>query len=141
MKLDTSLGVAIFTDGSCYYRNKTGGWAWVALDAFEGTHVASGRFTDVTNNQMELFAPTHALLTLFGAFNSLDVLVYSDSEYVVLGAMDRTRARKKNRDWWTDLDDAVSLHNLVHFEHIRGHAGHEYNELADELAGNARKGK
>lgn len=139
MSLDPTLGIAVFSDGSSYYKDKSGGWAWVALDAFDGVQSDSGFRSGVTNNQMELLAPTQALISLYGEYGECKILVYSDSEYVVLGCQDPNRARKKNKGYWIDLDDAISLHDLVEWEHVKGHAGHEYNELADELAGKARK--
>lgn len=139
MNLDPKHGIALFTDGSAYRRNKSGGWAWVALDAFRGTHVDAGYVHDVTNNQMELYAPTTGLMTLYVAFGSIEVLVYSDSEYVVLGSTDRTRARRKNVDWWQDLDNAVDLHTHVQFLHVKGHSSNPHNNRADKLAGQARK--
>lgn len=137
--LDPSQGIAVFTDGSAYHGDKSGGWAWVALDAFEGTQADSGHVSNTTIGRMELFAPTSALVTLFGDYGSCDVLIYSDSEYVVLGASDPTRARRKNQEWWADLDAAISLHKYVAFAHVKGHADNQYNNLADKLAGKARK--
>lgn len=66
------------------------------------------------------------------------VTVRSDSEYVVKGASDRTRARNVNNDLWDMLDEVVDLLGPVIFEHVKGHAGHEFNEKADQMAGGAR---
>lgn len=141
MNLDATDGIAVFTDGSAYYKDRSGGWGWVALDAYEGIHTASGRADDVTINQMELYAPMHALTILYNEVGACDILVYSDSEYVVLGCQNRDRKRNKNKAWWWELDEAIDLHNYVQFEHVRGHNDNLYNEMADDLAGKARKGK
>lgn len=139
MNLDPTEGLAIFTDGSCYRVDGTGGWAWVALDAYEGIHTDAGFVPHTTNNRMELSAPTEALVALADAFGPLDVQIYSDSQYVVLGATDRSRKRTKNRLWWKRLDAAIELHRYVEFHHVKGHNDNLYNEMADELAGNARR--
>jgi len=39
----------------------------------------------------------------------------------------------KNVDLWQRLDEARSIHD-VQWHWIKGHAGHEQNERADELA-------
>ena len=139
MNLNPEHGIAVFTDGSAYSKDGSGGWAWVAIDAFGGTDSDSGSTSQTTNNQMELYAVSRALDTLDGDYGPQSILVYSDSEYVVLGASDKTRKRNKNKLWWQALDQYIARHELVVFEHIRGHQGHKYNELADRLAGEARK--
>jgi ribonuclease HI len=139
MNLDPSEGVAIFTDGSASNRDKSGGWGWVALDAFEGIYTGSGYRAGTTISRMELAAPTYALEYLNVVYGACDVLVYSDSEYVVLGVNDRTRKRNANKGWWLALDLAIEKHNIVQFHHVKGHSDHLYNEMADDLAGKARK--
>lgn len=139
MDLNPSRGLAVFTDGSAYVRDRSGGWAWVALDAFEGIHTASGSVTDTTISRMELQAPAEALNAIHNALGPQEVLVYSDSEYVVLGCQNTARKRKKNVDCWDTLDEAINLHTEVVFEHVKGHSDSVYNEMADELAGKARK--
>ena len=138
-RLNPDKGVAVFTDGSCNYADRSGGWAWVAIDS-EGTmETGSGYLKGTTINRMELNAPFEALLHLFEHYGSCEVLIYSDSEYVVLGCNDPTRSRKKNPKWWKRLDSAITLHNYVEWNHVRGHSDNLYNGLADKLAGEARK--
>lgn len=136
--LDPTEGMAVFTDGSCSYRNKSGGWAWVALDAYGGMEAASGFSGDATTNRMELTAPIQALNALADEFGMLEVIVYSDSEYVVLGNNDHTRSRRKNADLWSLLDEARHRHAYVEWNHVYGHRDNKLNELADQLAGAAR---
>lgn len=137
--LSVKDGIAIYTDGSAYLKDKTGGWAFVAVDSHGCTEVDSGFCADVTNNQMELFAITMGLTRLYEWYGSIEVLVFADSEYAVLGSQDRTRARRKNIEWWNDLDSAIDLHSFVEFDHVKGHSTDMYNNMADELAGKARK--
>lgn len=136
--LDSSEGIALFTDGSASVRDRSGGWGFVALDAFDGITTGSGYVEDTTVNQMELYAAVKGLNFLEG-FGALEVLVYSDSEYLVLGATNRKRARRKNAHYWHWLDDAIRVHAYVEFNHVKGHNDHLFNEMADELAGKARR--
>lgn len=137
--LDPSEGVAIFTDGSAYTKDKSGGWGFVAVDAFEGLVTLSGFQQPATISQMELRAAIEGLEQLHTFVGPCDVLVYSDSEYVVLGCNDTSRARNANKSYWKALDKAISLHRLVEFHHVKGHNDHLFNEMADDLAGKARK--
>lgn len=141
MPLNPEHGIAVFTDGSAEYKTREGGWAWVAIDAFGGVQSDAGYQADTTIGQMELYAVAKALDSLDEEYGSQDILVYSDSQYVVLGCKDRTRKRNKNREWWKKVDKAINYHCHVEFEHIYGHKGHKFNEMADQLAGEARKSK
>jgi ribonuclease HI len=139
-KLDPEGGIGLFTDGSSWTGDRSGGWAWVAIDAFENSHEASnsGWAHDTTNNRMEMQAWIQGLEAISWVLGTCTILVYSDSQYVGLGAMDRARARNKNHDLWDQIDKAVDYHTYVEFRHVKGHAGHRYNELVDKLAGEAR---
>jgi ribonuclease HI len=139
MDLDPSKGVAVFTDGSSNWKDRSGGWAWIALDAFDGLESDSGARSNTTNNQMELAAPAEALEALHEAYGPIEVLVHSDSEYVVLGITHRARKRNVNKTEWKRLDEAVDTHSFVRFEHVKGHAENEYNNLVDRMAVTARK--
>jgi ribonuclease HI len=139
--LDVTEGVALYTDGSSNSRDRTGGWAYVAVDAFDGEMRAWGAETDTTNNRMEMWAVAQGLSDLFYAHGACDVLVFSDSEYVVLGAQNPLRARNVNVDLWAFIDASARLHSYVEYEHVRGHKGNFYNEMVDKLAVMARKGQ
>lgn len=123
--LDPSEGIAVFSDGSAYYGDRSGGWSWVAVDNFGIEESDSGFVADVTNNQMELYAPTQALHSIDSTGGG--IVVYSDSEYVVLGVNQPNRAKKKNLDWWAALLEAIDLHDHVEFVHVKGHAESYYN--------------
>ena len=138
--LDPSGGVGLFTDGSSWTKDGSGGWAWLAIDAFDDGYeaFAMGGASNTTNNRMEMRAWIEGLSAIHSSLGPCTVIVYSDSEYVGLGAMDRRRRRKVNVDLWDDLDDAIDRHLYVEFRHIKGHTGHHYNEEVDKLAGEAR---
>lgn len=139
MNLNPYEGIAVFTDGSCYHVDRIGGWGWVALDAYEGLHTDSGAVRDTTISVMELTAAIMALNSIADEFGPCEVLVYSDSEYVVLGCQDRSRKRNANAMTWKKLDKAIARHDYVEFQHVKGHADNLFNEMADDLAGDARR--
>lgn len=137
--LDPSEGLIVFTDGSAYAKDRTGGWAYVVLDAFGNTAEGWGWLNDTTISQMELSAPRAALYDIHEVHGACDVLIQSDSQYVVLGFMNKRRARRANVAYWNELEEAAACHDLVVMEHVKGHDGHQWNERADELAGKARQ--
>lgn len=94
---------------------------------------------DTTISRMELSGPIVALDMILMMCGPSVILLYSDSQYVTMGATDRSRQRKKNVDLWNKLDWLVDQHELVAFEHVKGHDGDHYNEMCDELAGQLRK--
>jgi ribonuclease HI len=132
-------GVALFTDGSCWTGDRIGGWAYLALDAHGNTTEDSGGGWDTTISRMELQGPIEGLMAIGIACGPCDVLVYSDSEYVVLGATNRKRKRNHHTDLWDLLYTLIDSHNYVEFNHVKGHADSKYNDLVDKAAGNARR--
>lgn len=135
---DPAEGVALFTDGSAWYKDGSGGWAWVAIDGFDGELRGSGSDHDTTNNRMEMRAVVEGLTSLHDLLGAIDVLVYSDSEILIKGATG-VYGRHSNQDLWKLIDEAVALHKLVEWNHVRGHRDSHYNCLVDELAGEARR--
>ena len=141
--------VEIHTDGACIGNPGPGGWAAI-MRALDGQTELKrdqrvGSTIHTTNNRMELIAVIDALETVAPTW---PVTVYTDSQYVSKGATDwlpgwkakgwKTSTRKpvENRDLWMRLDDLISKHSVT-FEWVRGHAGNELNELADDLANKA----
>jgi len=134
------------TDGACSGNPGPGGWG-VLLEACEGEQVVKERTLNggearTTNNRMELMAAISALESLA---RPTEITVVTDSAYVKNGITAwlplwkrngwRTAAKKpvKNEDLWKRLDAARERHS-VHWQWIKGHAGHPGNERADELA-------
>jgi ribonuclease HI len=101
---------------------------------------------DTTNNKMAL-AGAIGILQLLGRKGAhLQLLVISDSEYLVRGIRDwlpdwvrRGWKRKggggeiENLDLWRALYQSLRLHD-AQWSWVRGHAGHPKNEYADDLA-------
>lgn len=135
-----------YTDGACSGNPGPGGWG-ALLQAKDGRQVIkerslSGGAPDTTNNRMELMAAISALEALE---RPSTLTVVTDSNYVKGGVTGwifgwkkngwRTSAKKpvKNVDLWQRLDEAQARHQVT-WEWVKGHAGHEENERADELA-------
>ena len=95
-----------------------------------------------TNNRMELMAAIQALEALN---KPCRVELHTDSQYVKRGVTEwlhlwkargwrtMTKGAVKNEDLWRRLDAARARHE-VDWRWVKGHAGHEFNEVADELA-------
>lgn len=143
--LDQSGAVA-YTDGACI-KNPGGpaGWSallWAAVDSADGSvrvgapcyecygHIPPASTT--TNNRAEI-AAVLAVLSL--APPTLPLKIFSDSEYTIKVATG-TYQMKANPDLWAIYRKLLSYRSRPPtFEWVRGHAGHEHNERADELAG------
>jgi ribonuclease HI len=99
---------------------------------------------DTTNNRMALAGAIAALQLLAGKGRRLQVLVVSDSEYLVKGMrewvpgwMARGWKRKggeiENLALWQTLVASARKHD-VQWTWVRGHTGHAKNEYANDLA-------
>jgi ribonuclease HI len=133
--------VVIHTDGACSGNPGPGGWGAI-LEWGDHRREIKGGEPHTTNNRMELIAAISALEALK---RPCDVDIHTDSQYLRQGIMEwihnwkrngwRNAAKKPvlNADLWRRLDAAVARHN-VHWHWVRGHAGHDLNERADELA-------
>ena len=133
--------VTAYTDGACSGNPGPGGWG-VILSWDGHTKDLCGGELLTTNNRMELMAAIVAMETLK---RPCDIDVYTDSVYVRDGVTGwihgwkrngwMTAAKKpvKNVELWQRLDAAAARHN-VEWHWVKGHAGHDLNERADELA-------
>lgn len=137
----TENQVEMYTDGACKGNPGPGGWG--ALLRFNGKEKELfGGERDTTNNRMELTAVIAGLQALT---RPCRVVVYTDSQYVKNGISEwihnwkkrgwKTASKEpvKNADLWQALDAARALHD-VDWRWVKGHAGHEFNERADQLA-------
>ena len=138
-----SRRVVIYTDGGADPNPGIGGWAAVLIhEPTKETKEISGGEASTTNNRMELTAALEALRSLKGA---CEVELFTDSTYLRQGITRWVRGWRaagwrrrdgqpvKNVDLWRSLDAAAEVHE-IRWQWVKGHAGHRYNERADELA-------
>jgi ribonuclease HI len=136
--------VLIYTDGACRGNPGPGGWGAIMISGANTKEICGGELA-TTNNRMELTAACEALEALK---KPCQVELHTDSQYVKTGISEwlsmwkargwrtTTKGAVKNVDLWQRLD-AARLKHTVDWRWVKGHAGHELNEKADELA---RKG-
>lgn len=139
--------VIAYTDGSSLGNPGKGGYG--AILRFEDSTgvVHESRLSKgyqlTTNGRMEVMG---ILAVLEALIESVDVTIYSDSQYVVKafdeGWLDKWKNngwRKsdktpvKNIDLWDKICELKAQHKLK-VCWVKGHAGHEENELCDQLA-------
>ncbi|PIB36380.1 ribonuclease HI [Reichenbachiella sp. 5M10] len=136
--------IIIYTDGSSRGNPGPGGYGTVLLAKGHRKELSEG-FRKTTNNRMELLAVIKGLEAL--KVINADVLVYSDSKYVVdavekgwlWGWVKKNFKDKKNRDLWERFIPAYKR-NKVKFKWVKGHAGNPENERCDDLAVEAAMG-
>ncbi|MBQ0003030.1 MAG: ribonuclease HI [Treponema sp.] len=137
--------IIIYTDGGCSGNPGPGGWGVVILADGKDIRLSGGE-KNTTNNRMELTAAITALKTISQSpdFNSRQIKLFSDSQYVKNGITSwitnwkkngwKTASKKPvlNQDLWMQLDQLNSSLS-VNYNWVKGHAGIEYNEICDSL--------
>lgn len=139
-------GAIAYTDGACV-KNPGGPAGWstimVPVDAVVGGEVLAGAAriecfghipvsATTTNNRAEISA---VLATLSIAPRDCPLTIYSDSEYTIKVAQGLYKM-KANADLWALYQILLGKRGVApEFVWVRGHAGHNQNERADELAG------
>jgi ribonuclease HI len=131
----------MITDGACLGNPGPGGWACILRykDLKREIYGCSPR---TTNNRMELTAAIEGFKALK---EPCEVEVITDSEYVKKGITEWIDGWKRrnwiksdkqpvlNSDLWRELDEQVQRHR-TRWLWTKGHASHEDNNRADELA-------
>jgi ribonuclease HI len=132
----------IYTDGACLGNPGPGGWAAILVRKGRCEELG-GREGHTTNNRMEMLAAVEGLRR---ACSGERVHVVTDSRYLHDGISRWIHAWKRrgwrkvdggevlNRDLWETLDLLCRVPSRVTWEHVRGHAGHAWNERCDAIA-------
>ena len=133
--------VNIYTDGACRGNPGPGGWG-VLIQYQDNEKEYFGGNQNTTNNQMELQAAIEGLKLLR---EECIVNLTTDSKYVMQGITSWIKKWKinkwknsnkkdvKNKELWIELDKLCMKHD-VRWNWVKGHTGHEQNEIADMLA-------
>jgi len=136
--------INIWTDGACPGNPGPRGRGALVVSGQKRKEIYGGE-PDTTNNRMELMGAIEALNVLTGPKKGT---LHTDSTYVKDGLTKwihgwknngwKTAAKKpvKNKDLWQALEAACERHDIK-WKWVKGHAGDDGNEKADELA---RKG-
>lgn len=139
-------GVVAYTDGACV-KNPGGpaGWSallWSAGDVVLGKVRSGARYVacsghipkapTTTNNRAEISA---VLGVLSIVPPELPLTINSDSQYTINVAQGKFKMNA-NADLWAFYRVLIARRKMPPvFNWVRGHAGHDQNELADRLAG------
>ena len=133
--------VQLITDGACIGNPGPGGWAAI-LRYGDMKKEISGSEPHTTNNRMELKA---AVMGLRALNQPCEVEVVTDSAYLKNGIsqwianwkrngwMTKDKKPVLNQDLWRELDEQNTRHK-TEWTWTKGHASHEDNNRADELA-------
>lgn len=136
--------VEIYCDGACRGNPGPGGWGAILRS---GSHEKRlyGAESLTTNNRMELMGAIESLRALK---KPCHVVLWTDSQYVKKGMTEwlagwkakgwKNAAKQpvKNVDLWQALEAEAARH-VIDWRWVKGHAGHEGNEIADQLANQA----
>ena len=137
----------VYTDGACS-NNPGGPGGWAATLNYEDRYdILSGYSLCTTNNRMELTAVVEAIKYLMqrGVHR---IIINSDSAYVVnainkgwihewikKGWKTKQGSELANADLWKEFYDIYTSKDMtILFNKVAGHAGHTFNEIADEEA-------
>ena len=143
----------IYTDGSCLGNGKavnSGGFGVVVLDNNENLVYTYNKVSEnTTNNREELKAILYSFLK-YGVKDNGDFVqvpvVYSDSAYCVNtfnewmfnwarnGWINSAKKKPENLDLIIEYYNWYQKGYRIDLRKVKGHAGHEWNELADQLA-------
>lgn len=140
----------IYTDGGCRGNNSNedniGGWgAYFIYNDKVAT--INGAERNTTNNKMELKAVIESLKRI--KTTDVDVVVYSDSAYVVNGItswihgwikkgwINSQKKPVENKEMWQELHTLTQRFNNIKFEKVKGHSDNEGNNVADSLVNQA----
>jgi ribonuclease HI len=141
-----SAPIVAYTDGGCRGNPGPGGWGFVLIHrASRACLRRCGGENHTTNNKMELLGAIMALRSLNQP--GADVLLFSDSQYVVKAASEwlpgwkrrgwrRAEGELKNVELLQEIDRLMGLHR-VSWRWVKGHAGDPGNEAADALTNRA----
>jgi ribonuclease HI len=133
--------VQIWTDGACSGNPGPGGWGALLVWNGHEKELCGGE-PETTNNRMEMIGAIRALEALK---RPTAVDLHTDSAYLRNGITSwlknwkargwKTADNKpvKNVELWQELEQVLARHD-VRWHWVKGHAGEEGNERADELA-------
>jgi ribonuclease HI len=131
--------ILLYTDGSSRGNPGPGGYGLILIWGHHRKELSQG-YRHTTNNRMELMAVIEGLKAI--KKNTLPVIIYSDSQYVV-NAVEKGwlknwiktdfKGGKKNADLWKAYYQ-IAQNFSIRFVWVKGHSTNPYNNRCDELA-------
>jgi len=128
--------LAIYTDGS--FRDETIAWAFVVVEKDEVIHTANGVIKTPKPDLLKTRNIAGEMKAVLQAVHwALDegysqVRIHADYVGVIYWVTGKWKARnyftQKYRKWMRNANIDIT------FQHVKGHSGDTYNELADQLA-------
>jgi ribonuclease HI len=135
------IKIDLHTDGACSGNPGPGGWCCIIV-LNKQEKILSGFESYTTNNKMELQAVLEGLKALQNVKESLDINLYSDSQYVVRtinewlsGWVKKNFKDKANVPMWKEYLELSSMHKITAI-YVKAHNGDYYNERCDKIAYN-----
>ena len=141
--------IHFYTDGSCKWNPGPGGYAFVVVESPYESHVYSFYKSvkySTTNNRMEMEAFIAAMKHFNSNYIGADMTIYSDSA-LICNTLNKSWYKKwEVNGWLTSKKDPVANKDLWQemlplykeivptVEHVKGHNGNKFNEIADNLA-------
>ena len=134
----------IWTDGSCPVPNGPGGWSFISLGLLGNVDKHSGYLLNATNNTAELTGVLEAMK--WALIYPVKTHIITDSKYCLNSITDwmwswvnkswtGSAGPVKNKEFFVEIMDLLKKNeNIFYFSWVKGHAGNEYNEKADQLA-------
>jgi ribonuclease HI len=140
--------IEIFTDGSATTKDKPGGYGWVIVIDGREYLFGSGSIPNATNNDAELEAAiqglAHALKLIqvrpevWMHVDVKSVVLVSDSEIILHWASGKYRFKQQAKIHKYEQLRSLMSRLQATTRWVEGHAGHEFNEKCDRLAGAER---
>lgn len=144
--------ITCYTDGSCNNKKtgpgaREGGFGIVLRAGQHKKDYFEGRYINTTSARMELMAVIRAIELCTKGWH---IIIHTDNQYVQktveVGWLTNWIRKgileeKANADLWKRFKKAYDEKGGKHFikiKWVKGHAGNEFNELADELANKGR---
>ena len=138
--------IEIYSDGSGNTMESDGGWGFVMVVDGVKLKEGSGYLPKATNNTAELTAAIRGLQYVdaymqAASLDKADVTLISDSQLTLNYASRLWKCKAEHlRPLRTELSSLFNKLNAK-TKWVKGHNGDEFNELCDELAGEARARK
>lgn len=142
----------IYTDGSSYYKDGTGGWAFVVVRNDLEIYQNFGNKRNTTISVMEMLAVYNSMKYIKRNFidknKKVKVRIFCDSAFVVNTFLEKWYIRWREMEWygvknsklWRKILDLYFTKGMnIEFVKIKGHSGNKWNDIADFYAGSARK--